>query len=487
LAFAIRFFGRQGAFGILPFLIWVLVTLLAFFCIGYFLWLALAIGVFGGIGLGIYLWMRVEEIPTQRENVPFPPILLNKILRYELFLIGPAILVLLFANHFPVFSLKMALGWVVFLGFSHRFFNASQSSSMPLFLTFHFLLSSSVSSFMIADNMRPSGNALCGLIAGIAFSTSLHFFLDSKEKISRSFGLFLVAGLGISLAGVLAMKIPQAKILVISSVLKYLPDVLPHRIHPNYLGGVLTFLVPAAFWGVVFGFWNRIGMGIILVVTGIVLLLTQSRSSMLGSALGIIISSFWAFPQLRRKITWRKIVGAGLFVVLAVLFVYRGGDEELKGSLDSRMELWQTAGMMTKDFPLTGVGLRAFRMVLFYSYPVSLTQIGTDGTIHPHNLYLDIAATIGLPGMVAFCALLGTWASMMLDVLKRSQGHKDEGYYKMIVISLGSGMMAHLIFNLTDTISLGEKAGLVFWGVLGISGATWNLVRTELARDQIGT
>lgn len=98
------------------------------------------------------------------------------------------------------------------------------------------------------------------------------------------------------------------------------------------------------------------------------------------------------------------------------------------------------------------------------------------GIPHAHNLYLQVAVDLEIPGFVAFCALLGGWAGMAWEILRRARSREVGREYEIIGIGLVGGMVAHLIYGIADTIALGEKAGFVFWGVLGLTAGTYRLV-----------
>ena len=78
---------------------------------------------------------------------------------------------------------------------------------------------------------------------------------------------------------------------------------------------------------------------------------------------------------------------------------------------------------------------------------------------------------------MAFGALIGAWASMVGEVLVRTRAHPGRRTERILALGLASGMLAHLLYGITDAIALGEKAGVVFWGVLGLTGALWKRVR----------
>ena len=75
------------------------------------------------------------------------------------------------------------------------------------------------------------------------------------------------------------------------------------------------------------------------------------------------------------------------------------------GGADQRVEIWSRALYMLQDFPFTGIGMGAFRQVANLLYPFFLA--GPDAEIpHAHNIFLQVGVDLGLPGLVAWLALL---------------------------------------------------------------------------------
>ena len=64
---------------------------------------------------------------------------------------------------------------------------------------------------------------------------------------------------------------------------------------------------------------------------------------------------------------------------------------------ESRQELWERAVYISQDFAFTGIGLRSFPKVVDLLYPLFL--IGPNARVpHPHNLYLEVVASLGFVG-----------------------------------------------------------------------------------------
>src|SRR5207237_5657063 len=73
------------------------------------------------------------------------------------------------------------------------------------------------------------------------------------------------------------------------------------------------------------------------------------------------------------------------------------------GDFAIRGEIWSRAAQAIHDYPLTGIGMGAFRSVVPALYPYVLSD--PSKVHHAHNLYLQVGADLRLPGLVGFIAL----------------------------------------------------------------------------------
>ena len=66
---------------------------------------------------------------------------------------------------------------------------------------------------------------------------------------------------------------------------------------------------------------------------------------------------------------------------------------------------------------------------------------------------------------------------MVWEILRRCRGNPEWRYCEVFGVGLAGGMVAHLVYSVTDAIALGEKGGVMFWGVWGLTGGMWRVVR----------
>jgi putative inorganic carbon (HCO3(-)) transporter len=125
--------------------------------------------------------------------------------------------------------------------------------------------------------------------------------------------------------------------------------------------------------------------------------------------------------------------------------------------------------MIVQDFPLTGIGMGLFGQVAAWLYPFG--PAGPEMVPHAHNLYLQIAVDLGLPGLIA-------WLLAAVNVLKAgwtlfSDGnYRSETWQQALGAAVLSSLAALLIHGLMDSVTWGmvRPAPLV-WGIWGIAAA----------------
>ena len=465
--------------------LWGLIVLLAISFTSDHPWWALGLGGAGGLGLGIYFWWQTGRQLASRLAAPRTGDLFSRMYRYEILLLSPSLFFLVFASRLPTVLLFFALAWLFLVGCGRKVATGSFLSTAPLDLPILLVFLSTLPSLYAAVDLLQSGKAVCTLIAGMTLSYGLVTGVDTARKVHLAFFLFLVAGSGIALTTFLVMQLPHAKIPFVSAFYHYLPDLLPRKIHPNYIGGSLVFFIPLAFWVVVRRYGHIVWGSVCMGLTGSGLLMTQSRGALLATGAALVLTGAYWYRWLRLGLPVLILTGGLLFYTKGVesLFDPVAGSG-LENNLENRRELWQRAVYITQDFPFTGIGIHSFPVVVDLLYPLFLS--GADaGVPHAHNLYLEIVVSIGFPGFVAFWTLLGAWGGTVRETLVRSRGSQKKEYCEILGVGLAGGMIAHLLYSITDAIALGEKGGVVFWAVLGLTVVLWRRARAEDNGDRL--
>src|SRR6266480_7719450 len=156
----------------------------------------------------------------------------------------------------------------------------------------------------------------------------------------------------------------------------------------------------------------RLGGGISAILLLVVILLTQSRGAFIGLVAGMGPALIWS--GLKRP--GRLLFFAGILALVIGLAIPASVWERLSGiekltsestiaeadalgSAAQRLAIQKVAWQIFVDNPVFGVGLGAYPLMNARYAP----ELGISDT---HNTYLNLAAELGLPGLVLWCALV---------------------------------------------------------------------------------
>ncbi len=347
-----------------------------------------------------------------------------------------------------------------------------------------------------------------GVILGVAIFYAIVNAIDTILKLNLAItGLILlsmiVSGLGLVGADWLSNKLFSLQHVyeLLPRLVRAVPRSIAGGIHPNIIGGALAFFIPllaSLLWDgwefKIMRFVKNARLADIvrvssrpflifsLAITSITLLLTQSRGAIAGVSIGLFVLALWH----DRRFLWAiPLAALGLFVMVQVWgsgnlaeFLSRM-DTTGGGTFPGRMEIWQRAIYMIQDFPFTGVGIGTFDPVAHVLYPFFLA--GPVFQIpHAHNMLLEVAVDLGIPGLVLYAALLSGFA---FSAWKAYQA--GTGPLRTLIVGLACGMLAHQVFGITDAFMLGTKLGAVMWVFIGLVTALY-VHRDQLGRQVLG-
>ena len=348
-------------------------------------------------------------------------------------------------------------------------------------------------------------------IAGMVLGIGVFYATVREGRHPRGWWLcylvFVGIGTGIAGLGLLGTRW-IAKVGFLMPIISRLPSApvnLPgatEGLHPNEVAGTLLWVMPVLV-GVLCLSWIRVQrkwavwvwflvLALTLFVIG-VFALTQSRGGYIAFAVTGLVLVLCILPRRVRRFAVGAL--AILAVVAAVVVARVGPNAALHGllgssrsadpalsldTLEGRVEVWSRALYGIQDFPFTGMGMNTFRHIVHVLYPLFL--VGPDFDVaHAHNEFLQAALDLGLPGLIAFLALyIGTfwmlfkiWRLAPLSTLHTPQS------LRFLVLGLGGGLFAHLVYGLTDAVALGAKPGILFWMLLGLIAALFEQARSS--------
>ena len=176
-------------------------------------------------------------------------------------------------------------------------------------------------------------------------------------------------------------------------------------------------------------------LGFALIALFIVtLLMSASRGAMLG-LVGSLIIIFLIQNHWASNVTYTVLLGTGLLFPTFRFMLY----SLYVGIVDeTRYVIFQNAWEVFKMVPFTGIGLGNFDKAYWYYFHETFN--------HAHNIYLNTAVELGLPGLILF-TMLG--ASFVYFGIVYAKQQKDPLFYA-INVSLVSVVFGFLIRCLVD-------------------------------------
>ena len=190
------------------------------------------------------------------------------------------------------------------------------------------------------------------------------------------------------------------------------------------------------------------------------LMYADNRSTVIGLALGAVTGSV-IFALLRTAARRRWIAPAGtIALVLMAVGVAAGIRAFPAGALtraaptvlqrlaltnpagadESRTMQWRAAIDGFEDRPLLGYGLENHNLVWSAHLDPGIYQLDTDVFDRTHNQYLELLATTGLLGTVAFC---GIWLAIAVTLIR---AYQDERISAASIAVLGGLQVAYATF-----------------------------------------
>ena len=332
--------------------------------------------------------------------------------------------------------------------------------------------------------------ALYQLLAGLLLCHSVVNWAVTPQRLWTAAGVLALCGAGLALLAPLSVTTwPTSKLFnalpVLAGLKPLLKPLWSEQINANVLGGGLALIwplaaallalrVPGSAWRAALA---RLGWGAVLLGITAVLVLSQARASLLAVGLAALGMALWRWRPLR----WLALCAAAALLVWlgqrglpdARRWVELLSSTGTLTSLAGRQEVWSRALYMLEDFPFTGIGLGTFDLVQPLLYPFFLS---VGPAHHAHNLFLQVAVDLGLPGLIAYLALLlgaafATWHSLTRAPLSPREQRPGEG---LLALGLLASQAVLVLQGLLDVATWGTKLSFLPWFVLGLSLALAN-------------
>jgi len=241
----------------------------------------------------------------------------------------------------------------------------------------------------------------------------------------------------------------------------------------NEVAGVLTLFVPFVVALAAGAWWTRRRrlLAVLLPLLALVvvaLVLTQSRTGLMASALGALLALLLG-ARPRRKTLLLGLGAAVLLLAVVILsplrewFVFAGANS-WQSVVGPRLGIWGQALDGVRDHPVWGMGLGTFGQLARLVYP--LTPVAQSAVIEDaHNLYLQTALDFGILGglLLLLVLVVAAWSGRDL-----ARSRPPRALSRLWAAGLVGALAAHALYSLTDAVALGTLGGVALWAVLGL-------------------
>lgn len=253
---------------------------------------------------------------------------------------------------------------------------------------------------------------------------------------------------------------------------------------PNDFGCYLVSVLPFA---IVFAFGKlrkitwRILSGILSLFLFICLSLTLSKGAWYGFLASVIFISMWTpFLLFFSLAAALFIVMTKQYYTLAIrdrldqLFVLDPSTIGDSGSIERKMIL-PIAWRIFVSKPWLGIGLGTF----MFNFSKFIQDNYPYGVAYAHNCYLQIAAEIGIIGLLSFLSILILFFYQGIRILNTKQ---KTFFWHVLLGSLGA-IVGYGVHMSVDTVFYSVDLGMMFWLILGFGTAA--LKNLELEENKI--
>jgi len=188
----------------------------------------------------------------------------------------------------------------------------------------------------------------------------------------------------------------------------------PFFTHKNYAAATILILLPLSLVG---KFKNGAALwAVSLVLSGIIIILLQTRGVWLGALVMAVIAAIHFLTYQNKGYGIISLISLGVLTVGIGLAVFMTGSERLLNSdtIQSRMHYWNASTEMFLDQPISGVGGGQWKI----EYPAKglkgtneSVMNGQTSILRPHNDLLWMASETGVFGALLFVCIMfiGFW------------------------------------------------------------------------------
>ncbi|MEP7285765.1 MAG: O-antigen ligase family protein [Chloroflexota bacterium] len=233
----------------------------------------------------------------------------------------------------------------------------------------------------------------------------------TKHELVRLVDVFLLAGALIAGMGLINYVIGGSGVTIAEQGARRLAGVYGSYASPNNLALFLGRCIPFAFAMVLLapGKVRRVIAGIIVLMMGIAVVLTQSGGALLLGVPAAVICVLVLWNRRGRIMAGIIVVGMIALVPLSRFIPRLHNVLDLsRSSSFIRTQVWTSALNLLRERPLVGAGLDQF-LYLYRSRYILPDAWREPDLSHPHNFLLDYWISLGVLGLAVLAALQFTF------------------------------------------------------------------------------
>jgi putative inorganic carbon (HCO3(-)) transporter len=315
------------------------------------------------------------------------------------------------------------------------------------------------------------------LLTGVLLFYAMVNWTRTNSRLRWMVAGAILASFFLALFATISVEWTQQKLLFLpASLYDRFMLLVNDTVHRNVMAGNLIILFPISLGLLLFAWkelrgWTRFLLIIVACTVFGILILTQSRGAIVALGVGLILLIVlrWKWGWIAIPISLTAIGGIITLLGADKFLGLLSSGVSLEG-VEGRLEVWSRAIYMIQDFPFTGVSLGLFGDVADTLYPFFLAAPGS--VPHAHNLFLQVAVDLGLPGLIA-------WASILIGVIVSAWqiyriGRRQSSAW---LIGLGAGFLGTqivlLVHGIFDAVTWGDRPAPILWAVWGLICAAW--------------
>lgn len=251
---------------------------------------------------------------------------------------------------------------------------------------------------------------------------------------------------------------------------------------PNEYAAAMVVSIGLGFGaaGAVRGRWERWACLAAVAACGYGLLASQSRGGLVAVLVAalVVVASSRGRERVRMVGATFVLLGAGVTMLMLTPTGQQSLERITHGDTSGRADLWRIAAAQFVDFPVRGVGLG--------NYPVVANRYITVDTEHTelinnhaprttHNAWLEIAAELGMLGLVTFGTFVAGCVLLAARGVRTARRLGDAA-----AVRLGRGLMAGTIGLLASSTFLSGQYAELLWALLAACVAYHAAVAREV-------